>query len=83
MRVVNARDFAEGFPCLDRHVSVGFGCEGQNHFSGINGGIEFGLPFAGTFQSDFIQATQDVYLMSCLPRHAFTTIADFFKQWSD
>ena len=78
--MVNPRRFRQGFPCFNRHMAVGFRREGQNHFGGVNRRVEFRLAFTRTFGSDFVQATQDFNFMLGFPRHAFTAVADFFKQ---
>ena len=43
MGVVAAGGFLQLFPCLDRNLAVGFGCEHQDHFPGIDRGFQFCL----------------------------------------
>ena len=83
MRVVNAGEFTQRFPCFNRHMTVGFRREGQDHFGRINRGIEFWLTFTRTFGGDFVQATQDVHFVLGFPSHAFAAIANFFQQRPD
>jgi hypothetical protein len=80
VRMLAAGKLAERLPGFDRHLTVGFRGEGEDHFRGVNGAVDARATFGRAVQLDVVKLAEEIDLVLGVPRDAFTAVAQFVEQ---
>ncbi|KEP72127.1 hypothetical protein HR12_28095 [Microbacterium sp. SUBG005] len=78
--VVASGQFAQRFPRLHRHLTVGFRCQRKDHFGGINGRLDTRTAFRRTVELDVVQLAEELDLVLRVPRDPFPAVAELVQQ---
>ncbi|MNI49835.1 hypothetical protein D3C73_1044690 [compost metagenome] len=77
MRVITPGHRPQGLPGFHRHLTVGFRCQREDHFRGVQRGVDQRSAFRRAFTLGVVQLTEEIDFSLGVPRDAFPAVTQF------